>query len=347
MKRFFIMSVTLLTAYFNANALEPLIGGDMLHLLGHPKFIGTANSAAGGPIFSEGSYSMNMNPALTAGLQFPALDFGFTGLLDTENGTNLGANMHLGASFPTRLGVFSLGAHGLFDKDVLGVTSGIFRLGFSRDITDNFYWGLSVWGGVLNFDIIDKGDFAIAADVGAWYRIPKALFLQNIRFGAAFQNLGKTFTYDNIIPFPSMISPKVGIAASLLQVKMFEIGISADVSFPSFINFVVNTGIQFRIANVLNISAGWDFNAQETANIENGSAIHLPYVMVGVRFKIDTSSNSFLHNHSLNEMVWDIDALWQRQYRNTQLFSIGAATVFGERDSYAPVINTGDVRYTE
>ncbi|MDR0527170.1 MAG: hypothetical protein LBG79_05090 [Spirochaetaceae bacterium] len=348
MKRLFVFQA-LLFQVLSVYAADPFINGDMFMLLGHPKFIVTANSAAGGPLFSEGSYSINMNPALSGGLQFPALDFGYTGILHTGDSPEFGGNLHLGASIPTRMGVVSIGAHGLFDKDIMGINSGLFRLGLSRDLTSNFYLGLSVWGGIIEFG--EDNDFAIAADVGAWYRIPQLLFLKNIRFGAAVQNIGKSFIYDGYFSFPSMFTPKLGIAFSVLQVKMLEIGLSADVALPSFLlNITANTGLQINIANLINVYAGWDFNLRETAHLKDvgmKEVVNKPYIAVGVKLKVDTSGNNFMHKHSLNEMVLDVDTIWQKRYENSQLFSVGGSAVFGERDNFPPVIQTGEVRYTE
>jgi hypothetical protein len=326
------------------SADSPIPGSTSIFLLGHPKFVITANSAAGGPLFSEGSYALNMNPALTAGLQFPAMDLGYTGLQQLEGiSSGHGSTFHLGGSFPTRWGVLSGSAYGIFvnlGEMNLG-DAGLFRLGFSRDVTENLYLGLLVGYGYLAVESLS--DYHVAADLGAWYRIKQLAFLKNLRFAVVLQNLGKPFNFPSVMNFPPMLTPKVGVAASLLELNKFSIGVSADIMFPSFIDFALNTGVQIMIANFVTISGGWDFDAREATL--PGATLHLPYVALGVRFKVDTSGINRMSRRGYTNMMLDLDAVWQRRQGSVNLVSAGAAAVFGVRDITPPAINIGEIRY--
>lgn len=333
-------------------AYTPPAGGQSLFLLGHPKFVTLANSAAGGALFSEGSYSLNFNPALTAGLQCPSADFGYTGLQEFDDPYQHGSSLHLGFSYPSRFGVFSLGAQGNFIKlseSAIG-NVGLVRLGLARDVTENLYLGFSLSGGGLGYD--DASDFYLAGDIGAWYRVPQIAFFKEVRFAVALQNIGKPFQTsgpvktENATGFPGVFAPKAGIAAHLIDLKQFALGVSADVSFPTFTNFLLNAGLQISIARFVYVSAGWDFNAREVADI-GGSALHLPFIGVGVKLSLNTSGSEAMKRRGFNETTLDVDAAWQRQQGSLHLISIGAAASFGVKDVLPPDISTGEVRHNQ
>jgi hypothetical protein len=335
-------------------AYTPPSGGQSLFLLGHPKFVTLANSAAGGALFSEGSYSLNFNPALTAGLQCPSADFGYTGLQEFDDPNKHGASLHLGFSYPSRFGVFSLGAQGNFVKlsDAPIGNVGLLRLGLARDVTENLYLGFSLSGGGLGYDGVS--DFYVAGDIGAWYRVPQIAFLKEVRFAVALQNIGKPFQtsgplkVENSTGFPGVFAPKAGVAAHLIDIKerQFALGVSADVAFPTFTNFLLNAGLQIAIARFVYVSAGWDFNAREVAD-GGGNALHLPFVGVGVRLSLNTSGNEMMKRRGFNETTLDVDGAWQGQQGSLHLISIGAAASFGVKDVLPPDISTGEVRHNQ
>lgn len=339
----------------------PPPGGEGLFLYGHPAYTKSANSAAGGPLFSAGPYSININPALTAGFQSPVADFGFSVIADTDD-PKPGSALHLGASYPTRWGVWTGALRGEFlnfDSLSMGnVVAG--HAGFARDVTENLYIGagLSI-GGMFNDE---TKDLYAAADLGVWYRI-KALgaledkpYLKNIRFGVAFQNLGKSFrkfrvddpfgdheqTYNT--GFPGIAEPKAGVAADLVSFDKFKLGLSVDVSFPTFSNFVLNTGMQAEIAEMFTVSSGWDFNARE-----NGKdyGLHWPYIAVGARFQVDTSGLAPLRKKGIEQTDIQVDGIWQHLHNYTEHVSLGATAYFGVRDALPPDIEVGQVQYEE
>jgi hypothetical protein len=332
-------------------AYEPPQGGQNLFLFGHPKFITSANSAAGGGIFSEGSYSINMNPALTAGLQCPSMDAGFTGLFDEKN-SEIGGAMRLGLSYPTRIGVFTGGVQGVFTKldEVPLGNIALFRLGFSRDVTDNLFFGFSFTGGMLSYTPAE--DSYMAGDIGAWYRIRELLFLKNVRFAAVLQNIGKTFETkgsqkyeEGVTGFPGFLTPKAGVAASLFDANGIVVGVSSDIALPSLKNILFNAGVQASIKDFVFISAGWDFNVGEAIDYKDKDPVHTPYIGIGVRFSVNTAGNETMSKRGFNETTIDADGLWQKLGGGVQAVSFGAAASFGVKDLLPPDISVGEVRY--
>jgi hypothetical protein len=335
-----------------------LPGSESLWLYGHPRFITSANSAAGGPLFSAGSYSLIMNPALPADLQCPALDLGYAGILNAfvEDDVTHAVALRLGGSVPTRLGVFSLGFNGVMGEEALRIGNAFAgRLGWARDVTRHFYLGLSVTGGALTYKE-DFRDFYFAADVGAWLRFEQVAFFRQLRFGVALQNLGKT--YSNFGPkppegideikirmYPGIITPKIGVAAHLVEANNFALGISMDIAFPAFTNFAFNAGLQALVAEFLYISAGWDLNAQELVSDFNpDKSIHLPYIGIGVKFAVNTSGSQLFKKRGFDQTDITVDGVWQMREKDVHLYSIGAAASFGVRDTIPPEIKIGNIK---
>jgi hypothetical protein len=329
----------------------PPPGGESLFLYGHPAYAAGANSAAGGPLFSAGPYSINVNPALTAGFQAPVADFGVSVLTDTAS-AKAGAALHLGASYPTRWGVWTGALRGVFlDFDALPIGNSVTgHVGFARDVTENLYIGVGLSaGGMFNGA---ASDFYAAADAGVWYRIKEIAVLpvKNIRFGVVFQNLGKSF--NNYLlggvslsygaGFPGIFQPKAGVAADVLSLDKLKLGLSVDASFPAFSNFVLNAGVQAEIADMFYVSMGWDFNAREGSN-EYGT--HWPFLSCGVKFQIDTSGVKALGKDGVEETDVKIDSLWQHLHHNIEHIAIGATVNFGARDGMPPVIDVEEVQY--
>lgn len=321
-------------AYVFADYIPPP-GSQNLFRYSHPKFISTARSAAGGPLFSAGSYSGALNPALSAAIRKGAADAGVTVL--PQSGDDIGAAVRLGGAYTTRWGVFSAGADGIFSSlpEMPFGNVGVLRLGFARDITDNFYFGLSATGGLSDFEGVS--DFYICADVGLWYRIRELAFLKNVRFAAVAQNLGKTFetsgpyVWENVTGFPVFLTLDAGVAASFVETPSFSAGVSCDVSFPAVTNIVLNAGVQVAIKQLVFVSAGWDFNIRETVDYEN--AVHGPYVALGIRKTFENAKTKF-----------DAEGAWQNLHGNARLFSAGVSAQFGT-DASGPDVSIDGVSF--
>jgi hypothetical protein len=142
--------------------------------------------------------------------------------------------------------------------------------------------------------------------------------------------------------FPGIFKPKAGIAVDALSFDKFKLGLSVDVSFPTFSNFVLDAGLQAEIAEMFYISSGWDFNARESGD-DYGQ--HGPYLAVGVKFQVDTSGVKALDKNGVEQTDIQIDGLWQHLHKNTEHISVGATVNFGARDGMPPDIEIKDIQY--
>jgi len=329
-------------------------GAENINLYGNPRLISSSNSAAGGPLFSAGSYSLISNPALPAALQCPVFDFGFAvpisnELLDT---TNAGFAFQTGFSMPTSYGVFTGVVQGDFlDKVMIGSNIVLGHLGFARDLTENFYLGISLSGGALFGGSRDITDVYLAAGAGAWYRIKEFSglhgkpWLKNLRFGLSLQNLGKTFTkgygFDGGFP-GGYISPKAGAAVNLYDTDKFKLGTSFDITIPTFSNGIMGFGLQAEINNFIFVSTGWGFNVYETAEAAS-HPVNYPYIGIGFKFSVNTSNADILSK--VNQTDINVDILEQSLGNKTHIISAGVGAKFGVEDTTPPEIDISNISY--
>jgi hypothetical protein len=313
----------------SAFAYDPPSNAEGLFFLGHPGFITNAESSAGGGLFLPSVHDIVVNPALTAELQRLSLDLGYTALVQTKDETALGNAFYAGMLFPTRFGVFSGATQGVFSS-INGVNFGnilLARGGFSRDVTERLNVGASIFGGGIFGDVFN--DWTLGLDAGFMYKLGKLGVLKNARYGVVLSNMGKTFTNEFI---PAIFTPKVGFAATILDSNKITAGFSADLSFPLFQNVVFNTGLQFLIANILTVSAGWDVNIYEVA--VRGDSIHLPSFGIGVRFTV----GNFMNRQAWEGSDFVVSSAWRQVHDGIHLISAGASLNLGVRDNEPPVI---------
>ncbi|MDR0644217.1 MAG: hypothetical protein LBG05_04780 [Treponema sp.] len=312
------------------NAYDPPSGAEGLFFLGHPGSITSAESSAGSVVFHPSVYATVINPALVAELQRVSADLGYTALVQTKDGTDVGNAFYAGMLFPTRFGVFSGAAQGAFSSlrtmnfgNVL-----LARGGFARDVTERLNVGAALFGGGVFGDIFN--DWALAVDAGFMYKLGKLGRLQDARYGIVLSNMGKTFVHNSEI-FPAIFTPKAGFAANFLDKEKITAGFSANLSFPLFQNAVFNTGLQLLIANILIVSAGWDINIREALR---GDGIHLPSFGIGARFTV----GNFMNKQAWEGSDFTVSGAWRQIHDGIQLISAGASLNFGVRDNEAPVI---------
>jgi hypothetical protein len=324
-------------------AYNPPIGGENLLRYGHADLTSQTTSAAGGSIFSATPQSVVINPALIAGIQRVSIDAGYTGLFPTKDSkNNPGAGIQLGLVIPTRWGVAAGMLHGAFipvESMTLGNTFAG-RAAFARDITDDFYVGASLFGGV---NTGEGTDWALGLDIGAWYRFGTVGSLQDFRVGFSLVNLGKTFAID--VPgiasgdsdfFPGMVTPRVGLAANFLNQEKITAGFSIDLSAPFFQNAIVDAGAQICFADIVTVSAGWQFNLMETVKEHNSL---IPSVGVSVKFMVNTAKSEFMSSKGWNTSDIVTSTNWRQIYDGIQQISVGVTANLGLKDTEGPVIS--------
>jgi hypothetical protein len=310
--------------------------GENLFMLGFPGFISNAASTAGGGLYDAGPYSININPALTAPLQRVSADIGST-ILGKDGDT--GFAFLLGALLPSRWGVWTASTQGAFLDTPLSPPGNAFsgRFGWSRDFTENLYLGASVFAGVIsNYGVGGAGGL----DIGVVYRMGSLGFLKDARLAAAFVNVGKTFDNDYYKNFPGAFTPKGGFAAILFENNSFAAGFSADLSFPTFQNAVLNAGLELGIIKMITISFGWDVNIKEL--VDDKDNIHTPFIGISFKWTANTGSSDIMRGQGWEKTDVDISALYQQINNNINLFSAGVSAQFGSIDREPPVIKLGD-----
>jgi hypothetical protein len=335
----------------------PPIGGENLFHYGHPAYQSSADSAAGGPLFATGPYSININPALTAALQCLTADAGFSVFSDAgASKRDSGGAFHIGTSLPTRWGVWTAALQGSFLQDPFNIGNVIAgHFGFSRDVTENLYIGAAFSVGGLFYKGItsesgDDSDFAVLASLGIWYRIKEisALsdkpFLKDIRFGLALQNLGKSFNHatgvEYDLGFPSIFSPKFGAALNLVSLPKIKVGASADAALPLFVlfdKFLFSAGLQVEVANLIFISSGWNMNAKELGR--KGVDPYGPYISVAVKFSANTSGSERMSKRGFDQTDIKVEGLWQHMGNDLHHTTLGATFNFGVQDTTPPEID--------
>lgn len=312
------------------SAYDPPTGAEGLFLLGHPGFITSAESSAGGALFLPSVQAVAINPALVAELQRLSADLGYTALVQTKGGANLGNAFYAGMLFPTRFGVFSGATQGVFSS-INGMNFGnvlLARGGFARDVTEKLNVGAGLFGGGVFGDVFN--DWALAVDAGFMYKLGKLGRLGDARYGIVLSNIGKTFIHESEI-FPAIFTLKAGFAANFLNKEKITAGFSADLSFPLFQNIVFNAGLQFLIANMIIVSAGWDVNVREAAR---GDGVRLPSFGVSMRFTV----GNFMNRQAWEGSDFMVSGAWRQIHDGIQLISAGASLNLGVRDNEPPTI---------
>jgi hypothetical protein len=341
-KRLSAVGITLAVAA-TLFAYNPPVGGENLFRFGHTDLTSQTASAAGGAIFSTTPQSIVINPALIAESQRVSVDIGCTGLFPTkDSGAKIGMGLQLGALFPTRWGVAAASLHAAFLNNsfpTLGDTL-LARAAFARDVADNLYVGISLFGGVNGGW---GSTWAAGVDLGVWYSFGAVGPLRDLRAGVALANLGKTFDTDiagikggDSESFPGRFTPRIGVASTFLDLNKFDAGFSFDVSVPFFQNFILDAGVQARFAEIVTVSLGWQFNATET--IKDYASL-FPSIGLSVKFKWNSSKSEFLSSKGWDTSDITASGNWRQIYDGVQQISAGVTANFGLPDTDGPSIS--------
>lgn len=323
-------------------AYNPPAGGELLYQLATPQTMSNGASAAGGALFYTTAEHTAINPALVAGEQRIVVNAGFTGLIGPETDPGFGSAMHLGAVIPTKFGVFSGTVQGMltgFDTLALG-KNGTIRGGFAKDITDSIYVGASI-AGTFGKKIGGFADFGVLWNKGKISRLP---FLKDVRIGFALTELGLPYknpdaaginAENDVSGFPGWVTPRAGIAATLVSAQKLKIGASADIAAPSFQNVLIDFGVQFLIADMIRVKTGWEFNLRECLA---GTAVYYPDAAVSVKITFRSKDDSFLTEHGWQQSELIPSAGYRYLEGGVQAASAEFAAHLGLKDTEAPFI---------
>ncbi|MDR0909496.1 MAG: hypothetical protein LBM77_06985 [Spirochaetaceae bacterium] len=335
---------------FSAFAYNPPMAAEDSFLFASP-FL-TSGNAVGGGLLNPGVWSNEQNPALTAGNQRWQMELGYGGIIgeklsDIKSASGFGSALRLGLLFPTRYGVFSgavQGAFGMPENSGLGNHATI-RAGFAKDITDEFWFGASLWGGIQLAP--NAWDFGIALDAGAYLKLGSWSFLKDMRLGIVLSNLGKTYkaaygifgSRDKDSFYPAYVSPKVAFAANLLTIDNLHLAFSSGLAFPTFQNAVFDIGFDAVVFKYVTVNAGWQIDLRETIQTKQ---MRIPYVGLQFTFTADTSGAQFLANRGWDSTDFTVSALYKNLGKSLNQLTAGAVANFGIIDREGPELKLGD-----
>lgn len=239
-----------------------------------------------------------VNPAASALTQRVTLDLSYFAIAGSDDGVSglQGNAVNLGATLPTKLGVFSFSSHFL-DSDFPGYSADT-DLTLKGSFAKELYPGISTGIG-LGFGLSGSGGFSTVMDLGLIQELGSRGFIKDLRWGGALKNIGYTSIDDDSYPDP--FTPLVGARALLYQGDSFGFALNTELGFPGFSNTRLALGGEFNIGQVLTIHAGtrMDFNQLD----DGDTAQMIPSVGIVFNFTTDFSDkNDFL---GLSERGWD------------------------------------------
>ncbi len=322
-----------------AFAYNPPLGGDSAIALFSPELLGGNASAAGGAFGPALPGELLVNPALSAGEQRIALDASYAAIISAGDQSGLGHVINFGALYPTRWGVLSGSFHFVtspFDSLPLG-TAGFLHAGFAKDLTDSLYMGVGLLGGV------GEG-WGLTGDIGLLYLAGDLGAVRDVRFGLAVTGLGRSFTPDtwginggNPTGYPSAFTPRLGVAATLVDVNGFKLGASTDLSLPTFQNVVFDAGLEALIKDIVTVRTGWTYNMKESSE---DAQTYIPSFGIGINLKLDsTGKDTFLARNGWAQSEVTPSFGVKPLYKDLYAVGGGINARLGVKDNKAPNIS--------
>ncbi|MBQ9238688.1 MAG: hypothetical protein IJ191_05160, partial [Treponema sp.] len=219
----------------------------------------------------------------------------------------------------------------------LGVT-----FGAAKNVTEHFSVGMTFSGGAFWGA---GNDWLLEAGFGALFRFPRLGFLSDVRVGVSVLHLGKTYTATTLpgayTPsrtadmFPGIGMLKLGAGALFVDTKRFDLGMTLDLSFPSFQNCIVDVGLEFSIIDAVYVSVAESFNIRELVSHYRDV---MPSVSIGYRFIFKTGGAQVLAARGWQESEMRVELGWKNLYEQTNAFSGDVLLKFGTQDTEPPVI---------
>ncbi|MFW6368169.1 MAG: FlgD immunoglobulin-like domain containing protein [Spirochaetota bacterium] len=345
-KRLFVPLVAAATILFAAAPasaqFDPPPGSHEAPLLLSPYSLGRGPSVTS----AESPRADAINPAASGAEQRTVLDAGYTGItgfgVDGQGWDGHAAS--LGATFPTRRGVFTGGMHFLSSTMAdfnLGTGMGL-KFSYARDVWDEFDVGAGI-----NLDVGGADDRLAAGatlDIGMIYR-PTSLFgVDGARFGAAMRGMGYGYRpLENRSSVPSVFTPTVGLAFPLIRTDNVLLEVSGDVSAPSFQDGRVDVGTSLSLFDVVDIHAGWGVGGREVFESDRERASLLPSVGVSVNFGADfrerTEEDSLIARQGWDQNEVRTRVAARPLYGSTWAFATGLNVPLGVIDEQPPEVS--------
>lgn len=324
---------------------DPPAGGDDSYEFISPLFLG-----GGFSVTTDESPTGNlMNPAVSGLKQRATLDasyIGVTGFGDaSENEGRQGHAANLGATIPSRVGVFSGMVHFL-GSDLAAMDLGSTFLGhasFSKDLYDDLLVGTG-----LNFRVGGDGviDTGLTADLGILHMPGDLGFAGDFRWGVSLLGMGLPYTpVEGRGSVPSTFTPAVGAQFAPIQTEDVELVVRNTVSAPTFQNLRMNLGATLNIAERVSVftSVRGDARRLFDGDLEHRSFV--PSVGISINFGTDfAESESFISDREWNQSEVRTRVTAAPLYEGTWAFGGGVNAPLGVVDRDPPEIT---VEYEE
>lgn len=355
-----IMSLTAgLLLLAAASAYEPPVQGENLFYLSHPELLTEGNSTAGGGLQSVLPASGTINPALIGLEERVTLDLGYTGMFNSKpndgytgvltgvdgsqyilrnyGGSKLGYSQAFGTGIivPTDWANFGGEMEFILDKKCMGLGNSFHMKTFAaKQFLDKLYIGVGVGFG-YEWEFYD--DWMLTADVGAVYNFGDLAFMKNFRVAASANNLGKTFNMKHDwMGWPGFSNLRAGAAAEFIQKENFSLGASFDVTTPFFHNLILDSGLQMRFNDFIQLNTSWQFNLKEYFD---NNASWLPTIGLVFKFNIGMGNSDFVKKRDWTKSELCPSAAWKNVDWNINMASVGAVLRLGQLDSSGPDID--------
>lgn len=357
MKKSLLSFVAVVLSMAAVFAYEMPTQGENLFYLSHPELLTEGLSAAGCGLESVIPASGTINPALIGLEERVTLDLGYTMMFnskpkDGRTGTEIVGNNLIvynnyghskvgysqafgtGIIIPTDWANFGGEMEFILDEKCMGLGDSFHMKTFaSKQIIQNLYIGA---GFGFGYEWKYRDDWALTIDAGALYKFGDIAFLKNFRVGASTLNMGKTIGNSwSWHGMPSMFTFRAGAAAELVQTEKIVLGVSFDVTTPLFMNLILDSGVQVRICDFVQINSSWQFNAYEAGEGRNS---WIPTLGVVFKFNIGMGSSDFVKKHDWTKSELCPSAAWKNVDYDINMFSLGAALRLGQLDDSGPDI---------
>ncbi|TVQ39807.1 MAG: hypothetical protein EA384_04345 [Spirochaetaceae bacterium] len=328
----------------SAWSYDPPTGGQDSYQLLSPLFLGRGFSVTS----MESPFSDAMNPSASGLNQRITLDASYIGLTgfgsrDDDRGWQ-GHAVNLGATFPTRAGVFTgsmryLGSE--VDPMLLGNTFGV-KFSFAKDLYRDFLVGAGLNVDTGGYD----GQFDVGAnlDFGIMHLVGDFGVLKDLRWGASLLGVGLPYKpVDGRDSMPAFLTPALGAQFSLVRSEDIVWDINTTVSYPTVQNARVNLGSEITFFDTVSVFGGWQADARQILDNSIEQRSMLPSFGVSVTLATDfRETDSFIGEQGWNRSEIRTRAAAAPLYDGIWGMGGGVNVALGVVDANPPVV---DVAY--
>jgi len=269
----------------------PPNGGNTLNDLASPSFLGGGASVTS----LESPQADAINPAAAGLKQRTILDIGYIGLVgfgEVGDSGYRGHSANLGASFPSRVGVFTVSGH-FVHSPFAGMDLGTLataRFSFAKDLYPDLLFGIGI---SFTYGSNVTADWSLAGNLGIMHLPGDIGFMKDFRWGLALQGLGKPFApVPGRSPYPAPFTPVGGIAFDLVQAEAVRFGLFADLGFPFVQDIEFTLGGNLMIKETFGIQFATRFDLQEIVNPSLAMRSPVPSFGISFTFRTDIKEDS-------------------------------------------------------